>query len=475
MHGPHDESLAVDRIPERWDRLPTESSMFKKILVANRGDIAVRVIRACQELGIPTVAVYSQADADALSVRMADEAVCIGPASSKESYLRAPNILSAALITGCDALHPGIGFMAESASFAEACTAMGIKFIGPPSPAIEKMGDKITAKNTMRKAGVPVVPGTDGAVQGEADAIKTAAQIGYPIKIKASAGGGGRGIRTVTREEDLIATLKMAQTEAEASFGNPDVYIEKHIDEMRHIEVQVMGDEHGNVIHLGERDCSIQTARHQKIIEECRAPRLDDRLRRKICEAAVRAAKAANYQNAGTVEFIYAPNGEFYFMEMNTRLQIEHCVTEVVTNLDLVKMQIRVAAGQKLSMTQRDVEWRGHAIEARLTARDPQRGFAPSAGRIESLRLPGGPGIRIDTHVYAGAEVPPYYDSMIAKIIAWDTDRPSAIARLTRALREVEVAGIKTDIAFLRELIDHAAFRDAELSTTFLAKHMGES
>lgn len=447
--------------------------MFKKILVANRGDIAVRVIRACREMGIPTVAVYSQADADSLAVRMSDEAVCIGPPPGKESYLHAPNILSAAMITECDALHPGIGFMAESATFAEACTAMGIKFIGPSAAAIDKMGDKITAKNTMRHAGVPVVPGTDGAVKDEADALRTANQIGYPVKIKASAGGGGRGIRTVFKEEELVSTLKMAQTEAEASFGNADVYMEKHIDDMRHIEVQVFGDEHGNVIHLGERDCSIQTARHQKIIEECRAPNLDERVRRKICDAAVRAARAVNYFSAGTVEFIYAPNGEFYFMEMNTRLQIEHCVTEAVTDLDLVKMQIRTAAGQKLGLTQKNVAWRGHAIEARITARDPERGYAPSAGVITGLHLPGGPGIRVDTHVYAGADVPPYYDSMIAKIIAWDVDRSNAIARLSRALAETEVEGIKTDLKLLREVIAHPSFKSAELSTSFLERCIG--
>ncbi|HEY3330634.1 MAG TPA: acetyl-CoA carboxylase biotin carboxylase subunit [Capsulimonadaceae bacterium] len=447
--------------------------MFKKILVANRGDIAVRVIRACREMGIPTVAVYSEADADSLAVRMADEAVCIGPPASKESYLHAPNILSAALITGCDALHPGIGFMAESTTFAEACSAMGIKFIGPSPHSIEKMGDKITAKATMRAAGVPVVPGTDGAIKDEADAVRIAAKIGYPVKIKASAGGGGRGIRTVFNQDELGNTLKTAQAEAEGAFGNPDVYMEKHIDEMRHIEVQVFGDEHGNVVHLGERDCSIQTARHQKILEECRAPGLDERTRRRICEAAVKAAKAANYYNAGTVEFIYAPNGEFYFMEMNTRLQIEHCVTEVVTNLDLVKLQIKIAAGHRLGFAQKNVEWAGHAIEARVTARDPERDFAPSAGKITGLHLPGGPGIRVDTHIYAGAEVPPYYDSMIAKIIAWDVDRNAAIAKLARALSETEVVGIKTDLAFLREVIACPAFVKADLSTAFLSRHMG--
>ena len=448
--------------------------MFKKILIANRGDIAVRVIRACMEMKIQSVVVYSQADADSLAVHLADEAVCIGPPPSKESYLNAPNILSAAVITGCDAIHPGIGFMAESASFAEACADIGIKFIGPSVSAIEKMGDKITAKATMRAAGVPVVPGTDGAVRDEADAARIAGEIGYPVKIKASAGGGGRGIRTVHEERELSKTLKMAQAEAESSFGNPDVYIEKHIDQMRHIEVQILGDEHGNIIHLGERDCSIQTARHQKIIEECRAPNLDDKMRRKICDAAVRAAKAVDYSNAGTVEFIYAPNGEFYFMEMNTRLQIEHCVTEVVTDTDLVKWQIRVAAGEKLEMKQSQIEWRGHAIEARVTARDPERDFAPSAGRVTSLHLPGGPGVRVDTHLTAGADIPPYYDPMIAKIIVWDHTRDAAILRLQRALAETQVEGIKTDLSLLRKIASNVYFKRAELSTSFLQTRLGE-
>jgi acetyl-CoA carboxylase, biotin carboxylase subunit len=449
-------------------------SMFKKILIANRGDIAVRVIRACMEMKIATVAVYSQADADSLPVRMADESVCIGPPPSRDSYLNAPNILSAALITGCDAVHPGIGFMAENASFAEACAAVGVKFIGPSIASIEKMGDKITAKNTMRAAGVPVVPGSDGPVRDANEAARTAAQIGYPIKIKASAGGGGRGIRTVHDESDLEKTLKMAQQEAQSSFGNPDVYIERHVDQMRHVEVQVLADEHGNTIHLGERDCSIQTARHQKIIEECRAPALDERLRRKICDAAVRAAKAADYANAGTVEFILAPNGEFYFMEMNTRLQIEHCVTEVVTDIDLVKWQIRIAARAKLDMKQSQVEWNGHAIEARITARDPERDFAPSAGVITGLHLPGGPGVRVDTHITQGASIPPYYDPMIAKIIVWDKTRELAIARLQRALAECQVEGVKTDLSLLRRIAANVYFRRAELSTSFLQQRLGE-
>jgi len=448
--------------------------MFKKILIANRGDIAVRVIRACMEMKIATVAVYSQADADSLPIRMADESVCIGPPPSKDSYLNAPNILSAALITGCDAVHPGIGFMAENASFAEACAAVGVKFIGPSITSIEKMGDKITAKNTMRAASVPVVPGSDGPVRDENEASRIAAQIGYPIKIKASAGGGGRGIRTVHEETELGKTLKMAQQEAQASFGNPDVYIEKHIDQMRHIEVQILGDEHGNIVHLGERDCSIQTARHQKIVEECRAPALDERLRRKICDAAVRAAKAAEYANAGTVEFILAPGGEFYFMEMNTRLQIEHCVTEVVTDTDLVKWQIRIANGAKLDFKQSQVEWRGHAIEVRVTARDPERDFAPSAGIVTSLNLPGGPGVRVDTHVVQGASIPPYYDPMIAKIIVWDKTRDAAILRLQRALAETQVEGVKTDIPLLRRIASNVYFRRADLNTSFLQQRMGE-
>ena len=446
--------------------------MFKKILVANRGDIAVRVIRACQEMKIATVAVHSQADTDSLAVRMADQSVCIGPPPSKDSYLNAPNILSAAVITGCDALHPGIGFLAESATFAEACTAVGLKFIGPSSAAIEKMGDKIAAKATMRHAGVPIVPGTEGAVKDEADALKIAGRIGYPVKIKASAGGGGRGIRTVYADDELGSTLKMAQAEAEAAFGNPEVYIEKHIDQMRHIEVQILGDEHGNTLHLGERDCSIQTARHQKMIEECRAPNLDEKLRRRICDAAVRAAKAVNYANAGTVEFILAPDNEFYFMEMNTRLQIEHCVTEVVTGLDLVKWQIRIAAGEKLDINQRQVGWNGHAIEARVTARDPEREFAPCAGRITELHLPGGPNVRVDTQVTCGSEVPPYYDPMIAKIIVWDADRAAAIAKLQRALGETYVGGIATDLPYLRKIAANPYFRRGELSTSFLQQRM---
>lgn len=448
--------------------------MFKKILIANRGDIAVRIIRAAREMKIATVAVYSQADADALHVRLADEAVCIGPPEAKGSYLNAPNILSAAVITGCDAVHPGIGFLAEVASFAEMCDTIGLKYIGPPVSAIETMGDKIQARATMEKAGVPIVPGTNTPLRDPMEAFKIASQIGYPVMIKAAGGGGGRGIRVVQNEEEFPKILKTAQVEAESAFGNPDVYIEKFIDTFRHIEVQILADEHGNVLHLGERDCSLQTQRYQKMVEEAPAPHLPDAARRRICDAAVKAAKAANYANAGTVEFIVAPDNTFFFMEMNTRLQIEHPITEMVTGLDLVKWQIRIAAGEKLPFSQKGVHWNGHAIEVRLTARDPERDFAPSAGRIDSLRLPGGLGVRVDTQVFCGYEVPPYYDSMLAKIIVWDEDRAGAIARMQRALDETEIVGVKTDLEYHKRIMANAFFRKGELNTRFLATHLSD-
>lgn len=448
--------------------------MFKKILIANRGDIAVRVIRAAREMKIATVAVYSQADADSLPVRLADEAVCIGPPERKGSYLNAPNILSAAVITGCDAVHPGIGFLAEVASFAEMCAAIGLKYIGPPVHAIETMGDKIQARATMEKAGVPIVPGTNEPLRDPFEAAKVAAQIGFPIMIKAAGGGGGRGIRVVQNEEEFPKILKMAQVEAESSFGNPDVYLEKFIDTFRHIEVQILGDEHGNVLHLGERDCSLQTQRYQKMVEEAPAPNLNPGVRKRICDAAVKAAKAAGYANAGTVEFIVAPDGAFYFMEMNTRLQIEHPITEQVTGIDLVKWQIKVAAGEKLDFGQRDVHWTGHSIEVRLTARDPERDFAPCAGKIISARLPGGLGVRVDTHIFCGYDVPPYYDSMLAKIIVWDSDRAGAIARMQRALDEVEIIGVKTDLEYHKRILANAFFRKGDLNTKFLARYLSD-
>ena len=448
--------------------------MFKKILVANRGDIAVRVLRAAHEMKIPTVAVYSQADADALHVRLADEAVCIGPPERKGSYLNAANILSAAVITGCDAVHPGIGFLAEVASFAEMCDAIGLTYIGPPVHAIETMGDKIAARATMEKAGVPIVPGTNTPLRDPLEASKVAAKIGYPLMIKAAGGGGGRGIRVVQSEDEFAKTLKMAQTEAESSFGNADVYLEKYVETFRHIEVQILADAHGNVLHLGERDCSVQTRRYQKMVEEAPAPHLPESVRRRVCDAAVKAARAAGYVNAGTVEFIVAPSGEFYFMEMNTRLQIEHPVTEMVTGLDLVKWQIRIAAGERLPFSQKQVQSNGHSIEVRLTARDPEANFAPSAGRIGNLRLPGGLGVRVDTHVFCGADVPPYYDSMIAKIIVWAEDRDGAIARMQRALDEVEVSGVKTDLEFHKKIFANAVFRRGEANTRFLSAELGE-
>lgn len=448
--------------------------MFKKILVANRGDIAVRIIRAAHEMKIPTVAVYSQADADALHVRLADEAVCIGPPERKGSYLNAPNILSAAVITGCDAVHPGIGFLAEVASFAEMCDAIGLKYIGPPVRAIEMMGDKIAARATMEAAGVSIVPGTNTALRDPLEASKIASKIGFPVMIKAAGGGGGRGIRVVQNEEDFPKILKMAQTEAESSFGNADVYIEKFVDTFRHIEVQILADEHGSVLHLGERDCSVQTQRYQKMVEEAPAPHLPDSVRKRICDAAVKAARAAGYTNAGTVEFILAPDGTFYFMEMNTRLQIEHPVTEMVTGLDLVKWQIKIAAGEKLPFSQRQIEWHGHSIEVRLTARDPDRDFAPSAGHISSLRLPGGLGVRVDTHVFCGYDVPPYYDSMLAKIIVWAETRGEAISRMQRALHETEIVGIKTDLEYHKKIFANAYFRKGEIDTRFLATYLGE-
>ncbi len=448
--------------------------MFQKILVANRGDIAVRVIRAAREMKIPTVAVYSQADTDALHVRLADEAVCIGPPERKGSYLHAPNILSAAVITGCDAVHPGIGFLAEVASFAEMCDAIGLKYIGPPVKAIETMGDKIEARATMERAGVPIVPGTNTPLRDPLEASKIAARIGFPVMIKAAGGGGGRGIRVVQSEDEFAKTLKMAQTEAESSFGNPDVYIEKFIDVFRHIEVQILADEHGTVLHLGERDCSVQTARYQKMVEEAPAPHLPDSVRKRVCDAAVKAAKACGYTNAGTVEFIVTPTGDFYFMEMNTRLQIEHPVTEMVTGLDLVKWQIKIAAGERLPFGQKGVHWSGHALEVRITARDPERDFAPSAGHIASVRLPGGLGVRVDTHIFCGYDVPPYYDAMLAKIITWDTDRAGAIARMQRALDETEIVGVKTDIDYHRRILANPYFQKGEVNTNFLALHMGE-
>jgi acetyl-CoA carboxylase biotin carboxylase subunit len=448
--------------------------MFKKVLIANRGEIAVRVIRACRELGVATVAIHSDADADSLHVRLADEAVCVGPAASKDSYLNIPNIVAAARNTGADAVHPGYGFLSEMASFAEICNAIGVKFIGPPVAAIEQMGDKATARETALAAGVPTVPGSDGLLTSDEDARRIAGQIGYPVVVKATAGGGGRGIRVAWSEEELLKGLKVAQAEAEAAFGNAGVYLEKYITDMRHIEVQILADEHGNVIHLGERECTVQTVRHQKVVEEAPSVSLTPEQRSAMGDAAVRAAKAVGYTNAGTVEFIYTPDGSFYFMEMNTRIQVEHPVTEAVTGIDLVKWQIRIAAGEPLNIAQDEVLWNGHSIECRVTAQNPSKGFAPSAGKMSSFIMPGGLGIRVDSQCYSGYTVPPYYDSNLAKLIVWAPSRNEAIIRMECALSEVTVEGLPTNVSFLKSILEDDRYRTNAISTKFLPTLMDE-
>lgn len=448
--------------------------MFKKVLVANRGEIAVRVIRACREMRIPTVAVYSQADGDALHVRLANEAICIGPAANRDSYLSIPNIITAALITGADAIHPGYGNLSESASFAENCEACKLAFIGPAASALEALQDKAQVKHTMKNAGVPVIPPEEPAiVSSEQEALKLASRFGYPMIIKAAAGGGGRGIRIVHDDDDMIRSLPIARSEAEAAFGRPEVYLERYLEEPRHIEFQILADKRGDLIHLGERECSIQTSRHQKLLEESPSTALSPSLRRRMGEAALRAAKAVGYTNAGTVEFLLDADRKFCFLEMNARIQVEHPVTECVTGMDLVKEQIRLAAGEKLAYAQKDVQFRGHAIECRITAEDAASDFAPCPGSINGLRLPGGPGVRVDTHLYPGYCVPPYYDPLLAKLIVWGRDRREAIARAQRALEEFEIDGIKTTIPFHRELLANAFFRRGETCTDFIRRRMG--
>lgn len=441
--------------------------MFKKVLIANRGEIAVRVIRACRELGISTVAVYSEADRDALHVTLADEAYCIGPAPSKDSYLNMTNLLSTATLVGADAIHPGYGFLAENADFAELCAACNITFIGPSPEAIIKMGDKTTAKETMKAAGVPVVPGTDGVIEDLNEALKTAAEIGYPVIVKATAGGGGKGMRVVHDEEELKRAITLAQKEAEANFGNPGVYLEKFLVEPRHIEIQVLADQYGNCIHLGERDCSIQR-RYQKLIEEAPSPALTARLRKKMGEAAVTAALSVNYSGAGTVEFLLDKNGNFYFMEMNTRIQVEHPVTEMITGIDLVKEQIRIAAGEKLSISQDQVKFNGWSIECRINAERPDRNFMPSPGKIEFYLPPGGAGIRIDSACYQGYQITPFYDSMVAKLIVWGKNRQEAIDRMSRALKEFAIDGVYTTIPFHLKLLNHPRFKSGDFHIQFL-------
>ena len=440
--------------------------MFKKILIANRGEIALRIIHACRELGIKTVAVFSEADENSLHVRFADEDVCIGPPRSADSYLNVPAIISAAEITGADAIHPGYGFLSESAYLAEVCEACHIRFIGPDPSVIKLLGDKARAKKAMKKAGVPMLPGSDGPITDEEHALKVAKDVGYPVIIKAVAGGGGRGMRVVRNPGELTHAYKTAQREAEAAFGNGDVYIEKYLENPRHIEFQIIGDHHGNVVHLGERECSIQR-RHQKLIEESPSPALSDKVRKRMGGVVVDAAKAVQYTNAGTFEFLMDADGRFYYMETNTRLQVEHPVTEMVTGIDIVKEQIRIAAGERLSFKQSEVTFTGHSIECRINAEDPET-FAPSPGTIHAFSVPGGPGVRVDTFAHAECIVPPYYDSMIAKIIVHGRDRQEAIARMRRTLDMTVIEGISTTVPLHLKIIAEADFQAGRLGTGFM-------
>jgi len=445
--------------------------MFEKILVANRGEIACRILQACRELKIRTVAVYSEADRDSLHVRMADEAVCIGAAPNRDSYLNAANILAAAVITGAEAVHPGYGNLSEDSSFAEACEACKLKFIGPPPSVIEQMGDKAAARRTVREAGVPVVPGSEDGVRDTRTARALADELGYPVMIKAALGGGGRGIRVVHNPEGMGPALEQARMEARAAFGSGEVYLEKYLAEPRHIEVQILADEHGNVIHLGERECSIQY-RHQKLIEESPSTAVTPALRRRLGEAAVKAAQAVGYRNAGTVEFLLDNRGRFYFIEMNTRIQVEHPVTEMLTGVDLVAYQIRIAAGEKLDLEQGHIWFNGHALECRILAADGDRNFVPSPGRITRWEVPFGPGVRVDSGVTTGSEVSTYYDPMIAKVICWAPDRARAIARMQATLAGMRVEGIRTNLAFHQRVLGNAYFRRGEIDTHFLERRV---
>lgn len=444
--------------------------MIKKVLVANRGEIAVRIIRACKELNIETVAVYSQADEKALHVQLADEAYCIGPNAPQDSYLNYTNLISVATLTGCDAIHPGYGFLSENADFAEMCEACNLVFIGPPAEAISKMGIKDAAKETMEKAGVPVVPGSHGVIGSVEEGVRIAHEIGYPVLIKATAGGGGKGIRIARDEADLKKGIAVTRREASTSFGNPGLYIEKYIEDFRHVEIQIFADRYGHTIYLGERDCTIQR-RLQKLLEEAPSPALTEAKRQEMGQAAVRAAEAVHYVGAGTVEFIYEPDGAFYFMEMNTRIQVEHGVTECVTGIDLIKEQIRVASGEPLSVKQADVRLTGHAIECRINAEDPDRNFMPSSGRVLTYLPPGGPGVRIDSAVYQGYFIPPYYDSMAAKVITYGKTREEAIAVMKRALGEYVIEGVQTTIPFHLRLLSHPVFQSGKFNTDFLSKY----
>jgi acetyl-CoA carboxylase biotin carboxylase subunit len=446
--------------------------MFKKILIANRGEVALRIIYACRELGIKTVAVYSEADESSLHVRFADQDVCIGPPRSADSYLNVPAVISAAEITGADAIHPGYGFLSESAYLAEVCAACHIRFIGPDPQAIRLMGDKARARRVMKKAGVPILPGSDGPIESEEKALKLAKDIGYPVIVKATAGGGGRGMRVVRVPAELTHAVKTAQREAEAAFGVGDVYIEKYVESPRHIEFQVLGDHHGSVIHLGERECSIQR-RHQKLIEESPSPALSEKMRKRMGAIVIDAAKAVQYANAGTFEFLMDPAGHFYFMEANTRLQVEHPVTEMVTGIDIVKEQIRIAAGERLSVKQGEVTFTGHSIECRINAEDPDT-FVPSPGVIHVFSVPGGPGVRLETFAHSECTISPYYDSMIAKLIAHGRDRHEAVARMKRTLEMTVIEGIKTNIAMHLRILADPDFLAGRLSTSFMERFLAQ-
>ncbi len=445
--------------------------MFKKILIANRGEIAVRIIRACKEMGIRTVAVYSEADKDALHTLLADEAVCIGPAASKESYLSMERILSATITMNADAIHPGFGFLSENSKFARMCEKCGVKFIGPGSDVIEKMGNKAQARNTMIEAGVPVVPGSKEPVLDVRKGKAAAAKVGYPVMIKAAAGGGGRGMRVAMTAEEFETQFKTAQREAEQGFSDPTMYIERFVEEPRHIEFQILADSFGNVIHLGERDCSVQR-RHQKMVEESPSPAISEELRRQMGEAAVKAAKAAGYESAGTIEFLVDKKKNFYFIEMNTRIQVEHPVTEAVTGLDLIKEQIRIAAGERLEIKQKDVILRGHAMECRINAENPEKNFMPCPGTIADSHFPGGNGIRIDSAVYNGYRIPPNYDSMIAKVIVHGKDRDEAIRKMQVALGELIIEGVDTNQEYQLKIITHPVFMEGKQDTSFIEKYL---
>jgi acetyl-CoA carboxylase biotin carboxylase subunit len=441
--------------------------MFNKIMIANRGEIAVRILRACRDLGVPAVVAFSEADRDTLAVRMADEAICIGPAEARKSYLNQPAVVSAALIAGCDAVHPGYGFLSEDAGFAEVCAAHDLHFIGPRAEVLEKFGSKYAVRRMLATNGLPTVPGSTGILTDLRDALEQAAAAGYPVLLKPSAGGGGRGMRLVRSPREMETSLPLARSEAQAAFGDDSVYFEKWIEESRHVEVQVLIDQHGNGIHLGERDCSVQR-RHQKIIEEAPSPAMGDDARERLRDLAIRSVLAAGYESAGTLEFLLDGDGNFYFIEINCRIQVEHPITEMLTGVDLIAEQIRLASGEELRLRQEQVQLRGHAIEFRINAEDPGDNFAPQTGTVEELQIPGGPGVRVDTHLYAGYEVPPYSDSRRAKLSGWGDTREIALARSRRALSEFQVAGIKTNLPFHRGIIDNAAFLEGAVSTNLL-------